>query len=328
LGWSGVGKIVPPSKAELMRIIGLLPSLRSRVEDILAELQALGGRYHRYLHQDEFGPTRAQRMQALRDALVILSELSSRFESLPHQLKSLFSEKLSEHQSTTEQLGLDLVELYSADKAVIDAVLENAPDVQQTLVGLGRTDDAKLIEEVYAAAGAAASLLGSLDTTTEAEVVLDAGSAGLPAKNNSADPFITAFAAIERLRSRLELALSHLARQKGPESRSSLVILVWQLCDLWRRETGRPVTANPFSKGSYTGRPQSASGRFVWKAVEALQPSAAWIGEREPVEAGRAAIITGAQGFRVQAVHSAMRQYIAADRTDSLAPRRGRPRQK
>ena len=30
------------------------------------ELRDLGGRYHRYLHQDEFGPSRAERMAALR----------------------------------------------------------------------------------------------------------------------------------------------------------------------------------------------------------------------------------------------------------------------
>ena len=104
-GWSGADKIVPPfwSEAELLRIIGLLPSLQSPVEDILAELQALGGRYHRYLHQDEFGPTRAERLQALRSAIVILRELSSRFESLPPQLRLLLSEKLSEHHSATER---------------------------------------------------------------------------------------------------------------------------------------------------------------------------------------------------------------------------------
>jgi hypothetical protein len=330
-GWSGADKIVPPlwSEAELLRIIGLLPSPQSPVENILAELQALGGRYHRYLHQDEFGPTRAERMQALRDTIVSLSELSSRFESLPPQLRLLLSEKLLKYHLATEQRDLDLVEFYSADKAVIDAALESASDVQQTLLGGDRTDDAKLIEEVCLAAGATAALLEYLDTTAEADIVLDAGSASPLPTTNSADPFITVSVAIKRLRSRLEFALSHLARRKGPEARSSLVFLVWQLCDLWRRETGRPVTANPVRKGIYTGRPQSASGCFVCEAVEALQPTAAWIGERESAEAhSRTATITGARGFRVQAVHSAMRGYLAADQTDSAARRRGRPRKK
>jgi hypothetical protein len=68
-GWSGVREIVPPqwSEAELRRVAGLLPSRHSSIENIVAELHVIGGRYHRNLHQDEFGPTRAERMQALRD---------------------------------------------------------------------------------------------------------------------------------------------------------------------------------------------------------------------------------------------------------------------
>jgi len=51
------------------------------LEDIIAELQAIGERYARYLHQDEFGPTRAEQMQALRDTLVSLDELASQLGS-------------------------------------------------------------------------------------------------------------------------------------------------------------------------------------------------------------------------------------------------------
>ena len=327
--WSGVGKIVAPvwSEAELIRVIGLLPSLQSPVENIVAELQAIGGRYHRHLHQDEFGPARAERMQALRDTLVPLGALASRLESLPPQLRLLLSEQLLEY-STTEQVDVDAFVFYSADKAHIDVLLESASDVHQALVRADRTDESKLIEEVCVAADAFASLLWNLDTTTEADVVFEAGSASSLPAHNSADPFIAVSAAIGRLRGRLELALSHLRRRKGPEARSSMVWLVWQLCDLWRRETGRPVAANPVKEGAYTGRLQSASGCFVYEAVEALQPTAAWIDEHKPVGAHiRATIITRAPDGRTQAVHSAMRRCLAADdRIDSSFPRRGRPR--
>jgi hypothetical protein len=40
----------------------------------------------------------------------------------------------------------------------------------------------------------------------------------------------------------------------------------------------------------------------------------------------RAAIMTRPPGDRVQAVHSAMRGYVAADRGDPSVRRRGRPR--
>ena len=45
-----------------------LPDHRSPIEEIVVALRDLGGRYQRYVHQDEFGPTRAERMAALRPA--------------------------------------------------------------------------------------------------------------------------------------------------------------------------------------------------------------------------------------------------------------------
>ena len=196
------------------------------------------------------------------------------------------------------------------------------------MAGAGRTNDANLIGEVWAAA----DMVGPLQWNR-----LDHGggcrhrrrSAGSALADNSADPFESLCAPVRRLHSRFKLALIHLGRRKGPEARLSLGLLVSQLCDLWQRETSTPVTANPIKLGDYTGRPQSASGRFVCAAVEALQPSAAWIDEHKAVEPHmRATIMMLPPGHRVQAVHSAMRAYVAADRPDPSAPRRGRPRRK
>src|SRR6266478_8842665 len=88
-GWSGVHKIVPPlwAEAALGSVAVLLPSRQSSIEKIVAKLLVIGSRYHRNLHQDEFGPTRAERMQALRDLLDRLEVLSSRLEALPPQLR-------------------------------------------------------------------------------------------------------------------------------------------------------------------------------------------------------------------------------------------------
>jgi hypothetical protein len=119
-GWSGVREIVPPrwSEAELRRVAGLLPSRQSSIENIVAELHAIGGRYHRNLHQDEFGPTRAERMQALRDLLVRLGVLSSRLEALPPQLQLLLSEGFLECRSAAGRLDVDPVAFYSAGTIV------------------------------------------------------------------------------------------------------------------------------------------------------------------------------------------------------------------
>src|SRR5271163_2424800 len=79
-GWSGVDQIDSESfsEAALKHVAALLPSRRSTVETIVAELRDLGGRYHRDLRQDEFGPVRAERMQALRDLVDALSAVSAR----------------------------------------------------------------------------------------------------------------------------------------------------------------------------------------------------------------------------------------------------------
>ncbi len=330
-GWSGVQKIVPPlwAEAELRGVADLLPSRQSSIENIVAELFVIGSRYHRNLHQDEFGPTRAERMQALRDLLDRLEVLWSRLEALPPQLRLLVSERQTERRSAAGPMDVDPIASYCADKDAIEVVSEIASDVRRDLAGAGRTDDANVIGEVWAAADVVLPLLWNLDSTTDGDVVIDGESAGSALADNSADPFESLCAPVRRLHSRFKLALIHLGRRKGPEPRLSLGLLVWQLCDLWRRETGRAVTANPVKLGDYTGRPQSASGRFVCAAVEALQPSAAWIDEHKAVEPHmRATIMMLPPAHRVQPVHSAMRAYVAADRPDPSAPRRGRPRRK
>jgi len=157
-GWSGVREIVPSlwSERELRRVAGLLPRRRSSIDDIVAELHAIGDRYHRNLHQDEFGPTRAERMQALRDLVARLDVLSSRLEALPPQLRLLLSKGFLQCRPASGQSDVDPVAFYSADKTAVDVMSETASDVRHTLVSVGRTDEADLIGEVCAAADAIA----------------------------------------------------------------------------------------------------------------------------------------------------------------------------
>jgi hypothetical protein len=61
----------------------------------------------------------------------------------------------------------------------------------------------------------------------------------------------------------------------------SLRWLVERLGDLWFNETGEIVTSNAIKGGDYSGIPQSAAGRFITATVEAMQPSKAWLAERE-----------------------------------------------
>jgi hypothetical protein len=86
--WSGVDQLITPtiSDEDMARIVGSLPTCRSTPEEIKSKIQALGARYHRYLHQDEFGPTRAERMSALRAMHTCVELLDSLIVNLPQHL--------------------------------------------------------------------------------------------------------------------------------------------------------------------------------------------------------------------------------------------------
>ena len=165
----------------------------------------------------------------------------------------------------------DLLASYRADQAAVELLLETATDVSRALTRTGAAAEAKQVADIRDTAEAIWLLLQGLDTTTGAEVVIDASSPSLLSKMAEAvDPFTFICAQLDRLHHRFETALSNLEHKKGPEPRSSLTLLVCRLCDLWCRETGKPITANPVRQDTYTGRPQSAAGRFVLAAVEAL----------------------------------------------------------
>src|SRR5712664_2067072 len=69
-GWSGVASLTGPQlSASDIDLPRLLPGHQSSDAQIIRTLCDLGARYRRYLHQDEFGPTRAERMASLRPLL-------------------------------------------------------------------------------------------------------------------------------------------------------------------------------------------------------------------------------------------------------------------
>jgi hypothetical protein len=325
--FDGVAEIVAPrwAEAELQAVAGLLPKYARPIEATIADLLDIGGRYHRRLHQDEFGPTRAERMAALREILDHLGQLGAHLGDLPSDLRSALLENQCDFAA--EPPEIDLFESYLAGQTVIEALFEAATDFGHALARTGKAAEAALVANIRATAERTLMLLQALDSPTETEVVI--GSAELlSTKAGAIDPFAFVCAQLDRFRRRFETALSRLESQKGPEPRLSLSLLVSELCDLWFRETGEPVTVNPVRQGAYTGRPQSAAGRFVLAAVEALQPSPSWMKEHEAGGAHvRARILTCPPGARARAVHSAMRAYIAAQSADTL-PRRGRPRRK
>src|ERR1700756_5561653 len=94
-GWGGAA---PLTAAQLsltdIELETLLPGRQNPIEQIALALCDLGGRDHRYLHQAEFGPPRAERMAALRLLLDQLNLLSSRLDVLPGHLRLWLSTQL------------------------------------------------------------------------------------------------------------------------------------------------------------------------------------------------------------------------------------------
>ena len=104
--------------------------------------------------------------------------------------------------------------------------------------------------------------------------------------------------------------LDGLEHQGGPERFESLQWLVWELCELYRRETRRPVTNSAISEGKYRSKPQSPAGRCVLAAVKALQPAEVWIQEPDHRIAQRRDRVLH-QGYLGEAVLYSMREYVA-----------------
>ena len=311
-GWSGVGEIVRAG-AKVARVVALLPTRTSSVRAIVEELRDLGARYHRALQQDEFGPARAERMQALRRMIERSDAVSLQMEALSTDLRLRLAGLLQEEGP----LELDPFQSYAADASAVDGLMEQVRDL--------RDAQAALTDQLLAACENLAASLHLLDTTTEVEAIFDADWQGSAAEARCNRDFGVP-ASVGRLRARFARLLTRLERTRGPEPRSSLHLLVLRLCEIWGRETGKPVRANSVSKGAYTGSPQSASGHFICAAVEALQPPADWIRKQgASAFAVRGAVVWGRPGCRAQAVHTAMRQVIAATPLDPMT-RRGRPR--
>jgi len=319
-GWSGVAPVTAVQlSASDIDLRALLPGHHSPIAQIVLALGDLGGKYHRYLHQDELGPTRAERMAALRLLLDRLDLLLSLLNGLAGHLRLRLSKHLASDRIPIE-CDFDNFQAHRNDEGAVQRVAEAAVDEGRMLYAASATHDAELMDDLRGAAETTLQFLCALDTTTEGAVAIDTELPRLEVEGGAEVEvigFAVACARIERLQRRVELTLARLERQKGPERSVSLGWLVWQLCDLYRHETGRRVTNSAvavahynYTGTNYTGTPQSPAGRFVLAAVEALQPSQAWVQEPDHRVAPRRDRIRDKGGLG-RAVYFAMREYVA-----------------
>ena len=277
----------------------------------------LVSRYHRYLHQDEFGPTRAERMSALRAMQTCVELLNSLIVNLPQHLAL--------ELTTTEpdqSLSFRILRSWTILRGwTMEQIHQAASTELAWRHSLHTADDLRILEEICARAGAATEVVSFLDTGSEGELFDDAVRTGRLLKNNV---FSVIDAPLSALKTQVGLTLDRLRKQGGPERQVSVSWLVWEACDLWTRETGEPVTNSAVRNGDYTGSPESPAGRFVLAVVEALQPSESWMAQHLRVDAAvRALKVAAWPAYRARMVHFAMRDYVAHHPPPGA--RRGRP---
>jgi hypothetical protein len=314
-GWTGVDKLRAPAEL-LKKIYQMLPVKRSSPQQLASEISALGARYHRYLYQDEFGPTRAECMAALRETHTRVRLLDWLIGDLPQHLALELSYGAAEADPS----------LWRSWCILRGSTLEQIHEAASTELGLRSSlhtaDDLGMLREICARAATAMDAVNRLDTNSVGELFDDAVSTGSLFVN---DEFSVIDAPLFALKAQVGLTLDRLAKRKGPERQVSLSLLVWQACELWTRETGKPVTNSAFRNARYTSAPESLAGKFVVAVVEALQPSKSWLADRLPPDAAmRARKFAASPAARARMVHFAMRDYVAHHRRPGR--RRGRPR--
>jgi hypothetical protein len=185
--------------------------------------------------------------------------------------------------------------------------------------------DFESVDRLHRLAERAAILLRSLDTTTDINLEIRSLALGRPEQadwpNGQLEFVVSRF---RRLELRLSEELGRLSASKGPDPRTSLPLLVVRLCDLWTRETGRPVTVNPYVRGEYKGGPQSEAGRFVSRVVATLAPEPSSLVTLMR-ESGRVTPppLKSRLHWNAEAVHSAVRLCAKTKRGEALRSSRG-----
>jgi hypothetical protein len=324
-GWSGVqilrADLAP--RAELEQIVGRLPHRKSSIERLVAELREYGARFRSDLAQDEYGPTRAERAAALKEALEPLEQVRSAIEHLGSTARQGLEEALTATRATNDYASVDPFDRFEADKRSPEELWLAAIEASQHLQSCGGSTDLEAVTRLGSLAQQAYLRLQSLDTTTDGDLLMQWTTREASRDDGRGEAFGALDGPIHRLADRLRRELNRLSRLKGPDSRMSLPLFVERLCDLWARETGRRVTVNPFKKTHYTGIPQSDVGAFVCDVVELLKPMTSELGERMRLS-GRASPphLKSQLGCSPTAIHSAMRLYLEGRDANPAGQRR------
>jgi hypothetical protein len=312
-GWSGDAPLITPefTQAAVEKIRALLPPKIS-MKRILAELRGLGARYHRHLHQDEFGPPRAERMAALRELISQFQLVLSPLAELPLDLRLLLNNELVQLApcGVVSNTDTDDFAAQNNDEEALQQLAEASLVYARMRADAVSGDKIEMMARLANAATGASACFAALDSTTAGTLIDGFPLPPLELDGNEPVVFNTVHARVRRLTGQLESALLRLERQHGPERALSLRLLVWDLCNLYERETGQRVTNSAVVDYAYTGEPQSTAGRFVLTCIEALRPTAASLMEPDH-SAGQRIARALDKGTLKRRVYFAIREFVA-----------------
>jgi hypothetical protein len=103
-------------RAKLRQIVGQLPRRESSIARLVAELGEYGARFRSDLAQDEYGPTRAERTAALREALEAREQTRSATQDLSKTASQVLAEALTATRAT-DDAPADPFARFEADKS-------------------------------------------------------------------------------------------------------------------------------------------------------------------------------------------------------------------
>jgi len=298
--WSGAEALNFSEQNKLEPLIAILPAKQSSDEEILAFLVDLRAHFQRWLHQDELGPTRRQQTAALR--------------ALKKSLQTLRRQLAEGAPSQREQLDAILRNGHGGSSPTLERIYEAASDLGRYL-RIPDSPNRKIdwTSKIKTCAETTMAQSQSLDTNTDGEILLiairhifDPLQTFTPAGLADAELWLNAYWNV------VDKTLCELNERGGAEERVSLKLLVEQLCEFWERETGGPVTAHGMSKLEYTQRTETAAGRFVTAAVDAMLPELFWFDEhREFSYSVRAmTFLPSRQADRARQILAIMRDFV------------------
>jgi hypothetical protein len=309
-GWSGVSRLNQhDQESNLQQLVAMLPAKKSGDTAILAQLVELRARFHGWLHQDEFGPSRGEQTAALRRLLTTVGKSCEQLKKGSVRSRARLDAGLRSAIDPSSQM----VEALSVAIAESHSALQPGNASRRETLWFSRLK--KYIEALL-------SQMHLVDDTTDGQIA-DTAQRREFEISQTAGPEGCGLADAEQwlhdYRDVLDGTIKRLKVRRGAQERVSLKLLVEELCTLWEYETGLPAAAHGIFKGTYTSRLETDAGRFVTAAVEAMLPDKYWFDQRakfhrniraetfRPDESGKAQLLKS----RARQVLVIMRDFVS-----------------